>query len=205
MNNRLTTGKAQLTKSDTDDRKARFEREALPHLDAMYAVAVRLTGGQRDAEDLVQDAMLRAFRFYDKYREGTNVKAWLLKVMTNIFLNKVKKVSGKPALIEFETVEEFLGEAEQDASAELSSSSEAFKEVLDQDVARALDELPVEYRMPVLLSAVEDMSYKDIAEAIGCPVGTVMSRLYRGRKMLERSLKAYAQSIGFLKNRGGVK
>ena len=194
-----------MTRSETDDRKARFEREALPHLDAMYAVATRLTGGQRDAEDLVQDAMLRAFRFYDKYTEGTNVKAWLLKVMTNIFLNKVKKVSGKPALVEFETVEEFLGEAEQESSAELSSSSEGFKEVLDQDVARALDELPTEYRTPVLLSAVEGMSYRDIAEAIGCPVGTVMSRLYRGRKMLERSLRAYAQSIGFLKPRGGVK
>ena len=190
-----------MDKSQQNDRRAMFEREALPHTDTLYAVALRMTGGQKEAEDLVQDAMLRGFRFFDRFQQGTNVKAWLLKVMTNIFLNKIKKTAGRPPLVEFETVEEFLGEVENDY-ASVSSSSEEFRELLDQDVARALDELPVEYRMPVLLSAIEGLSYREIAEAMECPVGTVMSRLYRGRKMLEQSLRSYARSSGFLRDRG---
>jgi len=183
-----------------EDRRAVFTREALPYLDAMYAVALRLTANDKEAEDLVQDAMLRAYRFFDKFQPGTNLKAWLLKVMTNIFLNRVKKNPHRPALVEFETLEEVIGEVD-DGFTSVSSSSEIFRELLDDDVARALDELPLEYRTPVLLSAVEDLSYKEIADIMGCPVGTVMSRLYRGRRMLERSLKAYAQSIGFLKGK----
>jgi len=168
----------------------------------MYAVALRLSGDHKEAEDLVQDAMLRGYRFFDRYQEGTNVKAWLLKILTNIFLNKVKKNANRPPMVEFEAVEEFIGEAEQEA-AEVSSSDRGFRELLDQDVVRALDELPVEYRTPVLLSAIEGLSYRDIAEAMECPLGTVMSRLYRGRKILERSLRLYAHSIGFLRKSGG--
>jgi RNA polymerase sigma-70 factor, ECF subfamily len=183
-----------------EDRRAVFTREALPYLDAMYAVALRLTCNDKEAEDLVQDAMLRAYRFFDKFQPGTNLKAWLLKVMTNIFLNRVKKNPRRPALVEFETLEEVLGEVDEGFDS-VPSSSEYFRELLDEDVARALDELPLEYRTPVLLSAVEDLSYKEIADIMECPVGTVMSRLYRGRRMLERSLKTYAQSIGFLKGK----
>jgi RNA polymerase sigma-70 factor, ECF subfamily len=187
--------------SDTqEDRKAVFAKQALGHLDAMYAVALRLTCNDKEAEDLVQDSFLRAYRFYEKFEPGTNLKAWLLKIQMNVFLNRVKKSSSRPALVDFDTLEDMLGEAD-DGAAGVSSSSEHFRELLDDDVAHALDELPLEYRTPVLLSAVEDLSYKEIADIMACPVGTVMSRLYRGRKMLERSLRAYAQSIGFLKGR----
>jgi RNA polymerase sigma-70 factor (ECF subfamily) len=166
----------------------------------MYGVALRLTSNEKEAEDLVQDAFLRAYRFYEKFQPGTNLKACLLKIQMNVFLNRVKKVSSRPALVDFETLEDVLGEADEGAAG-VTTSSEQFRDLLDDDVARALDELPLEYRTPVLLSAVEDLSYKEIADIMGCPVGTVMSRLYRGRKMLERSLRAYAQSIGFLKGR----
>jgi len=183
------------------DRGSIFAGQALPHLDAMYAVAVRLTGDQKEAEDLVQDAMLRGFKFFEKFQQGTNLKAWLLKIMTNIFLNKVKKIAARPPMVEFETVEDFIGEA-QESARDVPSTSEDFRELLDEDVAKALDELPIEYRTPVLLSAIEGLSYRQIAEAMDCPVGTVMSRLYRGRRMLERSLKPYARSIRFLKKPG---
>ncbi len=186
--------------AEKEDRRTVFSRQALPYLDAMYAVALRLTSNDKEAEDLVQDAMLRAFRFFDKFQQGTNLKAWLLKVMTNVFLNRVKKSPNRPALVDFDTLEEVLGEAD-DGRESVTSSSELFRELLDDDVARALDELPLEYRTPVLLSAIEDLSYKEIADIMDCPVGTVMSRLYRGRKMLERSLRTYAESIGFLKGK----
>lgn len=189
-----------MTGETIEDRKAVFTKEAMPYLDAMYAVALRLTCNEKEAEDLVQDALLRAYRFFDKFQPGTNLKAWLLKVETNVFLNRVKRVNSRPTLVDFETLEDVLGDA--DAGREsVPTSSDFFRELLDDDVARALDELPLEYRTPVLLSAVEGLSYKEIADAMECPVGTVMSRLYRGRKMLERSLKAYAESIGFLKGR----
>jgi len=192
---------AKPVKTEQRDRKVLFEQEALPHTDAMYAVALRLTGNQKEAEDLVQDAMLRGFKFFERFEQGTNIKAWLLKIMTNIFLNNVKRTAGRPSMVEFETVEDFLGEVEDDLEGVPSGSSE-FRELLDQDVARALDELPVEYRTPVLLSAIEGLSYREIAQAMECPVGTVMSRLYRGRKMLERTLRSYARTIGFLKGEG---
>jgi len=182
-------------------KRREFERQALPHSDVMYGVALRMTGNEKAAEDLVQDAMLRAFRFFDKFEQGTNLKAWLIKVMTNIFLNRVKKVSRRPKMVEFETMEELVGEAEEDWAG-VSSREENFRECLDEEVSRALDELPVEYRVPVLLSAVDELSYKEIARAVGCPVGTVMSRLYRGRRMLERRLLSYARRTGFLKDGG---
>lgn len=189
-----------MSNTEHEDSREVFGREAMKCLDPMYAVALRLTSNDKEAEDLVQDALLRGFRFFDKFQRGTNLKAWLLKIMTNIFLNRIKKYSRRPAMIEFESIEEMLG-AMDDEPEEVESGSDSFRELLDDDVARALDELPVEYRTPVLLSSIEGMSYKEIAESMGCPVGTVMSRLYRGRRMLERSLSAYARSIGFLKGK----
>lgn len=189
-----------MNEKTVQDRRGEFAKEALVHLDAMYAVALRLTSNDKEAEDLVQDALLRGFRFFDKFQEGTNLKAWLLKIMTNIFLNHIKRNASRPPAVEFEPIEDMIGETDDDTKS-VASSSACFRELLDDDVARALDELPIEYRTPVLLSAIEGLSYKEIADAMECPVGTVMSRLYRGRRMLERSLRSYAQSVGFLKGR----
>lgn len=184
-----------------EDRKQRFAEKAMPHMNAMYAVALRMTHNEKEAEDLVQDAMLRAFRFFDRFQEGTNLKAWMMKVMTNVFLNKLKKESRRPSTVEFEAVEELIGEAQDDAAG-LSSADADLKEHLDEAVAAALDELPTEYRLPVLLSAIDGLSYREIAQSMHCPVGTVMSRLYRGRRMLERRLMSYAIDRGLVKGRG---
>lgn len=180
--------------------KEEFAKEAMPHVNLMYAVALRFTGNDKEAEDLVQDAMLRGFRFFDHFEPGTNIRAWLMKIMTNIFLNRLKRNSHRPVLVEFETFEDLIGEVELGWSG-VSANDENFREYLDDTVANALDELPSEYRVPVLLSAIDGLSYKEIAEAMGCPVGTVMSRLYRGRRMLERRLLEYARETGFLKGR----
>ena len=184
-----------------EERKRRFAEKAIPHMNAMYGVALRMTGNEKDAEDLVQDAMLRAFRFFDRFQEGTNLKAWMMKVMTNVFLNKLKKESRRPSTVEFEAVEELIGEAQDDAAG-LSSADAGLREHLDEAVAGALDELPAEYRIPVLLSAIDGLSYREIAQVMHSPVGTVMSRLYRGRRMLERRLASYALDRGLVNGRG---
>lgn len=183
------------------NRREEFARQAMPHANTMYAVALRMTGNDKEAEDLVQDAMLRSFRFFEKFTPGTNLKAWLIKVMTNIFLNRLKRIARRPAMVEFDAIEDLVGEVDEDW-ADISSTQKDFREYLDENVANALDELPVEYRVPVLLMAIDGFSYREIAEAMECPVGTVMSRLYRGRRMLERRLLSYARGRGYLRRRG---
>ncbi len=182
------------------DVRYEFMELATPHLRTMYAVALRMTANEKAAEDLVQDALLRAFRFFDQFEKGTNLKAWLIKIMTNIFLNGLKKSGRRPPLVAIESMDELVSEAD-DHGTGISSSEPAFRECLSDTVARALDELPVEYRVPVLLCGVDGLSYVEIAEAMQCPVGTVMSRLYRGRRILERRLAGYAREMGFIDRR----
>lgn len=178
-----------------------FARQAMPYVDVLYAAALRMTRNEKEAEDLVQDTMLRAFRFFEKFQQGTNLRAWLMKVMTNIFLNTLKKASKRPRMVEFEPIEELIGEVENEW-VDVSSDRDDLREYLSEDVARALDDLPMEYRLPVILSAIDGLSYKEMGQVMQCPIGTVMSRLYRGRKILEEKLRPYAREIGFLK-RGG--
>lgn len=190
-----------MTAKPPADKKREFMELVTPHLGTVYAVALRMTAREKEAEDLVQDALLRGFRFFHRFERGTNLKAWLIKIMTNIFLNRIKKRSRRPPLVELESMEELIGEVAQSWSS-VSSRDAGFKECLDDTVARALEELPAEYRVPVLLSAVDGLSYREIADAMECPVGTVMSRLYRGRRMLERRLTDYAREMGYLERRG---
>jgi len=192
-----------LTGKTAEDSRKEFMELAAPHLNVMYAVALRMTADEKDAEDLVQDGLLRGFRFFHRFEQGTNMKAWLIKIMTNIFLNRVKKASRRPPLVELESIDELVEDVERDWS-EVSTREAGFRELLDETVARALEELPAEYRVPVLLSAVDGFSYREIAQAMECPVGTVMSRLYRGRRMLERRLSGYAREMGFIERRGKV-
>lgn len=176
-----------------------FEREALPHLPALYSAALRLTRHERDAEDLVQDAMLRAYRFFDTFQAGTNCKAWLFRILTNVFCNRYR---------EREREREVLNEAESsDANVEqFTAGAEAGRDVerallgrlVSEDVERALSEIPQDFRLAVILADLEDFSYKEIAEIMECPAGTVMSRLYRGRKMLQRLLYDYAVEQGVI-------
>jgi len=179
--------------------RADFEREALPHTQALYSAAVRLTRNERDAEDLVQDSLLRAYRFFDSFEPGTNCKAWLFRIMTNVFCNRYR---------EREREQEILTEAKSsDANLEqFFAGVEGGRNVegallgrlVSEDVERALADVPDDFRIAVILADLEDFSYKEIAEIMECPAGTVMSRLYRGRKILQRSLFNYAVEQGVI-------
>ena len=177
-----------------------FEREALPHLDALHGMALRLTRDERQAEDLVQDALVKAYRFFHRFEEGSNIKAWLFKVLVNTFYNTVRKeknIGKLHAGVELEPHRErYLGEA-------TVAGRHAEEAVLDalavEEIKREVEALPEEFRTAVLLCDVHDLSYKEIAEVVGCPVGTVMSRLYRGRKLLQKRLHGYAVEQGYLR------
>jgi RNA polymerase sigma-70 factor (ECF subfamily) len=171
--------------------QADFEREVMPHLQALYGVALRMTKSEGDAEDLVQDAMLRAYRFWDGFEVGSNCRAWLMRILTNLFRNRYRERARE---------QEILGEAETSAAnlgqfqgaAPRDAESALFGRMLSRDVETALATLPPEFRLPVILADLEDLSYKEIADIMECPAGTVMSRLYRGRRMLQKQLSDYA-------------
>lgn len=179
---------------------ARFSQEALRHLDSLYGAALRYTRDPRDADDLVQDTVLTAYRFFDRFEAGSNCKAWLFKILTNTFINKyrrrVREREVREQLIEEEApslISEVARDASQNPERYLPSN------LLSEDVRRALDAVPSDYRMAVVLCDLEDFSYKEIAEIMDCPVGTVMSRLHRGRRLLQRALHDYAVEAGVVK------
>ena len=182
-----------------------FERVALPHLDVMYGVAYRLTRNRGDAEDLVQDALLRAYRFWHTFEQDSNCKAWLLKILTNTFLNRYQKRKR-----EREVIGQALDEQRATDGVLMHEHSLAHRDpegvladrMLSDDVARALTEIPPDFRVAVVLCDIEGLSYKEIAEVMDCPVGTVMSRLYRGRRLLQQSLYEYAVQQGIIRRDG---
>jgi RNA polymerase sigma-70 factor, ECF subfamily len=176
-----------------------FETEALRHLDALYRTALRMTRSEADAEDLVQETFIRAFRFRDQFTLGTNMKAWLFRILTNTFINTYRRKAAQPEVTDLEGVDEFsLYRRMADDRAASSSpdpESELLKGVVDTEVTDALEELPEKFRTAVLLD-VEGFSYKEIAEMLGIPIGTVMSRLHRGRKFLQKRLYDLARERG---------
>ncbi len=190
---------------DTSDReeaganRTRFEEEALQHLDALYRTALRMTRNPADAEDLVQDALVRAYRFYDRFEPGTNFRAWLFKILTNTYINSYRRKQGRPQESSLEDTEEFF------LYNQLSNDGERVTDVedtvLDQlgadAIQRAIDQLPRQFRTTVQLADVEGLSYAEIAEATGVAKGTVMSRLFRGRRQLQRALWEQARAAGF--------
>ncbi len=180
-----------------------FDSQAMPYLDSLYNTAYRMTRSAEDAEDLVQETFFKAYKYYDKFEEGTNLKAWLFKILKNTFINNYRKRKLEPRSVDFAEIEDSFERIVRRDNTEQPADPEAefFHGVLDDDVKRALDSLPYDYRMVVLLADLEDFSYKEIAEILDCPVGTVMSRLYRGRKLLEKALLKYARQHGYI--RGG--
>lgn len=175
-----------------------FEALALPHLDSLYRTALRMTRRREEAEDLVQEAMMKAFRSFATFQPGTNFRAWLFRILTNSYINRYHREMADPAKTRFEDVSSFLSSEEALAAAEGPHPSESdLNESLDEEVKGALDELPEEFRLPVVMALVEGMSYKEIAGVLDCPLGTVMSRLYRGRQMLRRRLAGYARRQGY--------
>lgn len=177
-----------------------FEGEVLDHLPSLLAVATRLTRNGPEAEDLVQDTVLKAIRANEQFESGTNLRAWLLKILTNTFINRYRRKVKERTVVEGaekETVHErFISRR----ATEYASNPEQyfFDRLLSDDVLRAIDELPIDFRLVVILADLQDFSYNEIAEIVGCPVGTVMSRLYRGRKLLQKKLKDYALESGVI-------
>ncbi len=181
---------------------AEIEEEALKQVDALYRTALRMTRNPQDAEDLVQETYFRAFRSAHQFQPGTNLRAWLFKILTNSFINQYRKKARKPLSSSLEDVEEFYLYNHLVDSGVQPNSPNPEATVIDQfaeeEVISALDQLPIEFRQVVLLADVEGFAYKEIADIVGIPVGTVMSRLHRGRRRLQKELFDYAVTSGYV-------
>ena len=187
----------------TRERRAEFERQALVHTDALFGAAYRLTRNARDAEDLVQDSLLRAYRFWDSFEQDSNCKAWLLRIVTNTFINEYQRKKRSREVLD-------AASAEQDATDGVLMHAEAndrrsperalLERSVSDDVQRSLESLPEDFRTAVVLCDVQGLSYKEIADIMGTPVGTVMSRLFRGRKLLAAALREFAIVEGYVKS-----
>ncbi len=179
-------------------RRVAFEKEALVHLDALYRVGLRLTGNAADADDLVQETMLKAYRSWDQYQPGTNAKGWLLTILRNSFINEYRRRTRHPETVDVDTIEPFA--VFQDIQEE-DPQGAFFDKIVDDEVLRAIDGLPEAFRETVVLSDVEGMSYQEIGKILGIPVGTVKSRLFRARQMLQGKLYDFAVGNGYIKGR----
>lgn len=185
------------------EKKKEFESIAFQYMDSLYSTALRMTRDSIEAEDLVQDTYLRAYRFYDKFQPGTNFKAWIFKILTNTFINKYRKKVKAPQQIEYEKVEFLYSEEEKERMPDDDPDIdyEKYKELFDDKINEALAEISEEFRLVVLLCDVHGFSYKDIANIVNCPIGTVMSRLSRGRKQLQLILVEYATNEGYIRQK----
>jgi RNA polymerase sigma-70 factor (ECF subfamily) len=184
-------------------RRTEFEDTALVHLDALYGAACRLTRNSRDAEDLVQETVLRAYRFWETFEKDSNCKAWLLRILTNTFINEYQRKKRSRQVLDAATAEQSATDGvlvHEAAHSQRSPEAMLVERSVSDDVQRALDGLPDDFRIAVVLCDIEGMSYKEIADAMGTPVGTVMSRLFRGRRLLQASLKDFAVQHGYVKS-----
>lgn len=177
-----------------------FEREVLSHLPSLLAVGSRLMRNGSEAEDLVQDTVLKAIRAREHFESGTNLRAWLLKILTNTFINRYRRGGLERSVLEGPDADPLADGWVSSSTMESlrDPESQALRPILEAEIATALDELPTEFRLAVVLSDVEDLSYKEISDIMGCPIGTVMSRLHRGRRMLKRRLYEHALAFGII-------
>ena len=194
----MTMTSTELVKESTQERTVRFERDALAFTDQLYSAALRYTKNPHDAKDLVQDTYLKAFASFHQFEPGTNLKAWLYRVLTTTFINSYRKAQRQPLIANTEIEDwQLAASASHTSNQGKSAEVEALEKLPDSDVKRALQEIPEDFRIAVYLADVEGFSYKEIAEIVGVPTGTVMSRLHRGRKALRILLAEYAKEHGY--------
>ena len=182
--------------------QANFERDAMQYAPQLYTAAMRMTRNPADAEDLVQETFLKAYRAYHTFAEGTNLKAWLYRILTNTYINRYRRERRRPSETDLGDLEDLylyrrIG-ADQSAAASGSAEDAVLAGLVEADIKRAVEDLPEAFRLPVLLADLEGFAYKEIAEILDIPIGTVMSRLHRGRKALQRALWGFAQTRGLV-------
>jgi RNA polymerase sigma-70 factor, ECF subfamily len=202
---RRTSSDADLETETAAERAARFERDAMPMVDQLYAAALRMTRNPADAEDLVQETILKAYSSFTSFKPGTNLKAWLYRILTNSYINTYRKRQRQPQQSPTDEITDWqLSQSAEHSSAGLpSAEAEALDRLPDSAIKDALSDLPDDFRMAVYLADVEGFAYKEIAEIMATPIGTVMSRLHRGRKQLREALTGTARERGFLRDEHG--
>ena len=192
---------ALLAEPQTPEQKqlyADFEKEAVPHMDALYNYALKMTGDSDDASDLIQETYLKAFRFFDKFEKGTNCKAWLFRIMKNTYINTYRKNTKEPDKVDYDEVENFYENIKASNTDSAHLEKDIYDNLLDDELSGAITSLPEDFRTVVILADIEGFTYEEIADFIDVPVGTVRSRLHRARKMLFTKLYEYAGDKGYI-------
>ena len=197
----MTLETPEISPEEKIRRDALFQREFVPHMDTLYNFGFHLTYNEVDAQDLVQETLLKAYRFIHSYQEGTNAKAWLFRILKNAFINEYRKRSRQPDPIDYEEVVHYQDREDASYSGYVDLRQEIFQGLMGDEVTIALNNLPVDFRTVVLLCDIEGFTYEEIASIMDIPIGTVRSRLHRARNMLKEQLKTYAASQGFKENR----
>ena len=187
---------SDLTTDEKQKQKA-FNEEMLPHLDALYNFALRLTYDATDAEDLVQESLVKAYRFFHSYEKGTNARAWLFRILRNSFINNYRKQSRQPQQVDYDEVSSFYETIRSEQSDTTDLEDKMYRDMMDDEVSRALARLPEDFRTVVMLCDVEDFTYEEIANMLDVPIGTIRSRLHRGRNLLRNQIMRYAQKKGY--------
>ncbi|MEQ9091482.1 MAG: sigma-70 family RNA polymerase sigma factor [Balneola sp.] len=182
---------------DNKKKQKEFNKEIIPHLDVMYNFALRLTTDPVDAEDLVQDTIVKAYRFFSSYENGTNAKAWLFRILKNSFINNYRKSSKKPQQVDYDEVSSYYESVRAERTETSDLENLMFRELMDDEMSIALKQLPEDFRTVVLLCDVEGYTYEEIANMLDVPIGTIRSRLHRGRNLLKTELIDYAKKRGY--------
>ncbi len=186
-----------LSEEEIEILKKEFQKEALPHIKLLQNYAYKMTGNQLDADDLLQETYLRAYRFFHKFEKGTNCKAWLFRIMKNLFINNYRKTQKTPGQVDYDDVENFFETIKSDKLDSSDLQEKVFNNLLDDEVTTALNSLQDDFKTVIILCDLESLSYEEIAEFVQCPIGTVRSRLHRARKLLAQKLYGYAKEKGY--------